>query len=409
MASTVLVSVCFSAAPNMKGFRMSNFIRIDDGFATYVGIDLHTTSLAIMAIPNRGDSSERRGIPTHCTGKIIEFILSLPRPVCVGIESMGSFFWLWDLLLPLVDQLVLIDALDLSKMAPRQASTDRTISARIVYAMRDGKIPACYVPCKKVRRLRQLGRQWQHITEMASTAKIQMRWQLYQNNCRGPKQITCASMQRWMRGFGHKLEAIPCFIMNNWQQMVFTVERIRTDLRREMLAIVRGDPVLEHQLEILKSPRGIDDILGIIILAEFGDFHRFKKADSVACWTGLTERSHVSNRQKYPGRISKAGSATLRWALCEGAFQIIRSDVKYSEMYERICIKTGNKSIAKIAMARRLSRWLWKMIISDTPFRKGESRKRSQRANEVRLRRHRRKKQFVERKERSEELVVMTT
>lgn len=388
---------------------MSHFIRVPEAFQTYAGIDLHTNWLAIMAIRNRAGGSLRQGMPTHCTGKLLEFIRGLPRPVCVGIESMGSFYWLWDLLLPEVEQLVLLDALDLSKLAPRQASTDRTISARIAYLLRDGRVPACYVPGKKIRRLRQLGRQWHTVTEMASTSKTQMRWQLYQNNYRGPRQITCASMQRWMRAQGHKLEAIPCFLMNNWQQIVFTIERIRTDLRREMLAVVGSDEVLAHQLEILKTPRGIADILGIIIMAEFGDFRRFTNADSVACWTGLTERSHISNRQKYPGKISKAGSATLRWALSEAAFEIVCSDARYFEMYERIRLKTGKASIAKTAMARRLSRYLWKMVVSDTPFRKGQSRKRTQRANQVRLRRRRRKKRFsdsITEDERSEEIVM---
>jgi transposase len=389
---------------------MSHFIRVPATFATYAGIDLHTTALTIAAIPNAGDGCSRRGIPTHCTGRLLDFIRGLPGPVCVGIESMGSFYWLWDLLLPEVAQLVLLDALDLSKMAPREANTDRTISARIAYALRDGKVPACYVPSKRIRRLRQLGRQWHRVTEMASTAKTQMRWQLHQNNCRGPREITCASMQRWMAAHGHKLERIPAVLMYHWQQIVFTVEQIRTDLRREMLGIVRGEEVLSHQLGILTSARGIAEILGIIILAEFGDFARFQNADTVACWTGLTERSHISNRQKYPGRISKAGSATLRWALCEAAFEIVCCDEKYQQTYEAIKAKTGKAAIARTAMGRRLARRLWKAVVSDTRFETGPARKRTQRANAVRLRRHRRKKRLAEKIAQNERIAqpVMT-
>jgi len=210
-------------------------------------------------------------------------------------------------------------------------------------------------------------------------------------------------MHRWMTAQGHKLEAMPIFLINNFQQIILTIERIRTDLRREMLAIIRQEQLFERQLAIIKTVPGIADILGIIILAEFGDFYRFTNADAVACWTGLTERSHVSNRQKYPGKISKAGSGALRWALCEAGFQLACSDVKYNEMYKRIEIKTGKAAIARTALARRLARYIWKMVVSETPFRKGESRKRQKRANDVRLRRQRRKKQL---KERSAELAM---
>ncbi|NIA06321.1 MAG: transposase [Actinobacteria bacterium] len=119
-------------------------------------------------------------------------------------------------------------------------------------------------------------------------------------------------MQRWMTAYGHALEAMPTLIINNFQQIMFTIERIKTDIKREMLTIIRQEPRLGNQLAIIETVPGIADTLGIIILAEFGDFHRFTNADAVACWTGLTERSHVSNRQKYPGKISKAGSTALR-------------------------------------------------------------------------------------------------
>ena len=374
---------------------MSHFIRIEDCFASYVGIDLHTTSLTLTAIGARGDAFERRGIPTHCTGLLKQFILSLPRPVCVGIESMGSFYWLWDFLQPRVDHLVLLDALDLSKLRPREAATDRTISARIAHCLRDGEVPMAYVPPPAIRRLRQLGRQWHRVTEASATAKVQSRWLLHQVNARGPRQIDGASMQRWLRAYGHDLEPLPCALLEHWHETILMYERIRVDLRRRMLGIVRADEVLMRHLNLLMSPRGIGEILGVIILAEFGDFHRFGNADAVACWTGLTERSHVSNRQKYPGQISKAGSATLRWALCEAAFQLNCSDETFHEQYERVKRKTSVPGKARVTMARRLARCLWKVVVSETPFRVGPSRNREARANEVRLRRKRRQQKRV--------------
>jgi transposase len=375
----------------MEGFTMSYLLRVSDHFRTYVGIDLHTTSLTVTAIPQRGGAFVRQGIPTHCRGRIGEFFLGLARPVCVGIESMGSFYWLWDMLLPVVNELILVDALDLSKLAPREAKTDPSMSAKIAYVLRDGKIPAAYVPAKHIRHLRQLGRQWHRLTEVSTTTKTRIRWQLHQNNRRGPRAITGASLHRWMEAHGHELDETPSFLIHTNESILLDIERIRSELRREMKTIIAADPILAHWMEILTSTPGIGDILGTIIAAEFGNFERFRNADAVACWTGLTERSHVSNRQAYPGKISKAGSPTLRWALCEAAFQLTCSDETYHQMYQNLEAKTGCAGKARTAMGRRIARYLWKMIVSDTPFRRGESRKRTQRANTVRLRRKRRK------------------
>ena len=370
---------------------MSYMIRLNGRFASYVGIDLHTDSLAVHAIRDRGDGFERRGIPCRCTGTLVEFIACLPHPVCVGIESMGSFYWLWDLLEGRVEHRVLIDALDLSKLSPRIADTDRSVAAKIAHVLRDGRVPTCYVPPRHIRQLRQLGRQWQAVTEMMSTAKAQLRWQFHQNNFTGPRQISGASMQRWMAASGHKMERLPLGLMNNWHQVVLPIERIRCEIRREMLALVRGDAAVNHQVDLLRHAHGLGDILSTIIVAEFGDFHRFHDADQVSCWTGLTERSHVSNRQAYPGHISKAGSPTLRWALCEAAMQLVRCDEFYQEMYERLCAKTAKPAIARTAMGRRVARYCWKCVVSDKPFRTGPARPRTRRANQVRLRRQRRR------------------
>src|SRR3990172_8538674 len=122
-----------TTAPYMKGSSMSHFIRLPDRFATYVAIDLHTAALTLAVLPAGDGPMVRRTIPTHCTGSLVRFLRELPAPVCVGIESMGTYYWLWDLLLPLVEQLVLLDALDLSKLSPRQANTDRTVSAKIAH------------------------------------------------------------------------------------------------------------------------------------------------------------------------------------------------------------------------------------------------------------------------------------
>jgi transposase len=175
-----------------------------------------------------------------------------------------------------------------------------------------------------------------------------------------------------------------------WQnfERIHQIERQRDAILRDVRSIIKTDQQMQRTLAILTTPKGISEVLGFIILAEFGEFSRFKNADAVACWTGLTERTHISNRQKYPGQISKAGSATLRWALSEAAFEMTKFDSNCKASYQRLVKRTGVKGKARTAMARRLARILWKMVVSDTPYRAGSNPDKSlQRANEVKQRR----------------------
>jgi transposase len=348
---------------------MSNFIEVSSHFNTFLGIDLHTTNATYAALDVESDNIRKITIPNCCIGKILGLILCLKRPICVGIESMGSYYWLWDMLEPLVDEIHLLDALDLSKLRPRMADTDKLSASKIAHIMKHELIPEAYVPPIEIRHLRILGRQWHRITEEAAQIKSVMRWQLYQVNARGPESITAASVNRWMTGHGNKFNEIEAQVF--WQncERIQIIERQRDEILRSVRKIFKDNEYLKGPNKIITSPKGISFVLGFIILAEFGDFHRFKSADSVACWTGLTERTHISNRQKYPGQISKAGSSTLRWALSEAAFEMTKFDSRFRKSYEWLVKRTGIKGKARTAMARRLARIIWKMIVSETPFK----------------------------------------
>ena len=367
---------------------MSNFITSNQHCKTFLGIDLHTTAATYAALETDIGKTKKKTIPNHCTGQIVRFVESLPKPLCVGIESMGCYYWLWDMLDPFADEMHLIDALDLSKLRPRMADTDKIVAGKIAHIMKNEHIPSAYSPPQEIRELRMFGRQWHRITEEAAKIKTVSRWEMLNANCRGPKQITAASLQRYMLAQGDKFNRTQAFMLWSNQNRIQLIEQQKDCIRREVRNIIAAHPYLEERLKIITSPKGIAEALGFIIMAEFGDFERFKNADAVACWTGLTERSHVSNRQKYPGKISKAGSATLRWALTEAAFEMTKFDSNFRQSYQWLVEKTGIKGKARTAMGKRLARIIWKMVVSNTPFKAGYNPDKSlDRANEVRLKR----------------------
>jgi len=94
---------------------------------TYVGIDLHKTTLTIGARNSIGELVNTIPFPTKCVDKITHFFSHLPSPVHCAIESVGMYEWLWDHLEPRVDKLVLADAVELRYRAgKRHAKTDKT-------------------------------------------------------------------------------------------------------------------------------------------------------------------------------------------------------------------------------------------------------------------------------------------
>ena len=84
-------------------------------------------------------------------------------------------------------------------------------------------------------------------------------------------------------------------------------------------------------------------------------------------------------------------------------------DALLREIYQAIEAKTGEAAIARTAMGRRVARYVWKAIVSDTPFRIGGSRKRTARANQARQAKRRRRDKRLDKLERKPTESIVTT
>jgi len=354
--------------------------------ASNVGIDLHKTTLTFGLTNIEGNLVNDVSMDTKCVNKITKFVSELPRPIHCAIESVGMYEWLWELLEPIVDKLVLADAVELRYRAgKRNASTDRVDAKFLSLLVWRNEVPEAFVPDKLTRQLRRLGRHWHGITELMTNLKIRMRWILMQHNFPGPDVITGPSAQKWFLAQGDHLDPLAQFTFSQMLETIEHLERQRVGIRRLIIEFSKMDK-FRDDTELLKTVPGISEILAAIILAEVAGFQRFYSDDAIACYTGLTERTKESAGNHSPGHISKSGSPILRWALCEAANTLVRSDPIYRALYNRILRHTHVKAKAKVAMAQKLIRWLWKMHKTREPFKRGGSTGHTKNANIARLR-----------------------
>jgi transposase len=208
-------------------------------------------------------------------------------------------------------------------------------------------------------QLRKLGRHWRHLSRTISRAKHAMQSMLHAANLRGPK-FDGASAQKWLLANGHLLKDVQREAFGNLLDIVCLIERQRESLRRRIIFANRAQS-FDALTTILKSVPGIDEIWACMIAAEVGDFSRFPNADALEFWAGLTADLKESAGRTTSGNITKAGSATLRWALCKAGVTLCRSDAKQEAIRQRLIQRTG-KAKANVAMGRRLLRILFAMV-----------------------------------------------
>jgi len=207
-------------------------------------------------------------------------------------------------------------------------------------------------------------------------------------NIRGPK-LEGATAQKWLLARGDLLKDVQREAFANFIDIISLIERQRESLRRRIILANRSDE-FSAGITILKSVPGIAEIWSCIIAAEVGPFDRFPNADALEFWAGLTPDNKESAGRTQSGKITKAGSATLRWALCKAAVTLCKSDARQEAIRQRL-IKKAGKAKANVAMGRRLLRTIYAMMRDGTLYECTEPTNHLKNANKARARKRKQK------------------
>ena len=116
------------------------------------------------------------------------------------------------------------------------------------------------------------------------------------------------------------------------------------------------------QVESLLVLHGIGLYTAMVIVGEFGEVRRFRRAKQAGAYTGLTARIDQSGNHLYTGHITRQGSPFLRYVLVEAAMKIVHKDIGLANFYTRIR-KRSSAKIARVATARKLAEICWKRLM----------------------------------------------
>ena len=117
---------------------------------------------------------------------------------------------------------------------------------------------------------------------------------------------------------------------------------------------------------------GIGPIGAMALALRVPDPAVFRSARGFAAWTGLTPRLSGTAGKQRPGHISKAGDQTLRRLLVLGATAMIRrAKAGHGSPWLTGLLARKPAKVAAIALANKLARIAWAMMISGEDYRRG--------------------------------------
>ncbi len=116
---------------------------------------------------------------------------------------------------------------------------------------------------------------------------------------------------------------------------------------------------------------GVGPITALTFVLTLGDALRFDCSKQVASYLGLILAEDSSGGKQRLGHITKQGNALLRGLLVEAAHSAARSEPELGRCYRRLAMRK-NRSIAAVAVARKLAVrlwWMWRRGLNYAQFR----------------------------------------
>ena len=332
-----------------------------------VGIDLHKDTMTVCIYCAQTGEVSYRKLACKCREQIADFFRNLPRPHAVAIEAVGFYRWLWELLEPIVQSLLLADATAARALAGRRLKTDREDAFNIADLLAHSRLPVAYAPPGEVQELRDWTRRRNRLSRDHARALHGIKSLMNLNNRPGPARLDADGLVRYLKGQGEKLPTRHRIVLWDCVDQLTLIERQIQAAELQLIELLKR-PRFQATAEILTTFPGVGLVTVATVLAEVGDFRRFTYRKAIARYAGLNPTVHASGGKNCTGHIAKAGPPDLRWILQQAAWTAIRVEPSLKRMWLKISRSAGKKAAA-VAVARKMLTWMWHAVCEGKPYR----------------------------------------
>lgn len=273
------------------------------------------------------------------------------RLVAVAVEATTGWRWVVARLQRHGFDVRLIDPGRASALQGRRRrpKTDRLDARWLVLLLARELAPESWIPPQEIQRLRDQTRLRKALADESRRWAQRLHALLAQEGwpC-GRGRLLTAAGRRWVEAL--ELEPAARAYAETALAMIAALEAQLTSLERELTRFARSD----RRCQTLSSLYGVGPILACHLLAEIGEATRFRRARQLVRAAGLDPVVEESGERRRRGRLAKAGSPYLRFALVEAAQHARRRSSPDHERYRRLAARLG-PGRAKLTIARLIA------------------------------------------------------
>jgi transposase len=295
-----------------------------NGPALFIGLDVHTDSIAVSLAPSDSVEVRRYGLIGGGHDDVLRLAKKLAAahpqmPLRFCYEAGPHGFPLCRFLRAHGYDCILVAPSKVPRKPGDRIKTNRRDADQLARLHRAGELTAIYVPEPPDEAVRDLIRARYQAQRQQHRARQQLKMFLLRHNLRyagskpwGPKHL------RYLASVKMPF-AEQQFV---FQEMVNVISEATERLARYEAQIERVIPGWrwEPVVRALMGLRGVALLNAATLVAELGDLHRFATARQLMGYLGLVPSEDSTGEERQQGGITKMGNGIARRALIEAAW-----------------------------------------------------------------------------------------
>jgi transposase len=332
----------------------------------FVGIDLHQVQWHITI---RTEEVELFNGSIPASWPALRKLLERYRGETIQAAYEAGYFgfWLHDRLLEYGVECIVTPPSLLPIEYGNRVKTDRRDSRKLAQLLAKGLLKRVWVPSPQERYDRQVIRRRRQLVGDRVRTQNRIKAELRFYGIR-----VAETTGKWTKAYVENLARLKFdspWMQESFRSLLEEYDFLTEQIERQttLLKALAETPLYCERMKILRTYPGFGLIAAMEFLLELQDVERFRKADQLAAYVGLTPSQYSSADKVRMGRITAIGKNSLRGTLVEVAWRLIAKDRMMRTKYEQLKARSGSKR-AIIAVARITLLRARRMLLDMQPY-----------------------------------------
>jgi transposase len=274
------------------------------------------------------------------------------RVEAVAVEATTGWRWVWRELVARGFEVRLAESVQARALLGRRrsAKTDRLDARWLARLLAKEMLPESWIPPEEIQQLRDRTRLRKAIAEDRRRWGQRLHAYLLHEGwpCSKTRLLTPEGL-RWAAAL--KLPETTRLQVDSLLAVINALGAQLDTLDSELRRFARTD----QRCQALQTIYGVGPTLACHLLAEIGEACRFRRGEQITRLAGLDPVVDESGETRRRGKLAKAGSPHLRWALVEAAVHAHRATAPDRALYQATR-ERRDTSVARLTVARKIGK-----------------------------------------------------